>query len=101
MTARTPILEEIQYLKSLSQLGQSQRATLVAIFIDPPDMLKFWGKLSYNSRLHEILRWRARGAQPRVCWNACVHMDAETALSSVASAVFPGRRVIRLEKIMF
>jgi hypothetical protein len=66
MTARTPILKEVQYLKTLAQLGQGQWASLVAIFIDPPDMLKLRGRTPQNSRLHEILHWRARDVVPRV-----------------------------------
>jgi hypothetical protein len=55
MTARTPILKEVQYSVSASQLGQGQGATLVAIFIDPPDMLERRGRQTPNSGPHEIL----------------------------------------------
>src|SRR5262245_8931531 len=55
MTARTPILKEIQYIVTLPQLGQGQGATLVAIFIDPPDILERRGRQPHNSHLHEIL----------------------------------------------
>src|SRR5215813_1161821 len=55
MTARTPILKEVQYLETPPQLGQGQGATLSAIFIDPPDMLELRGRQTHNSRLHEIL----------------------------------------------
>jgi hypothetical protein len=36
----TKILKEVQDSETLSQLGQGQGATLVAIFIDPSDMLE-------------------------------------------------------------
>jgi hypothetical protein len=56
VTARTPILKEVQYLEASPQLGQGQGTALVAIFIDPPDMFERRSRQTYNSRLHEILR---------------------------------------------
>jgi hypothetical protein len=61
MTTRTPILKKIEYLKSLPQLGQRKGATLVAIFVNPTNILKLGSRQPYNSRLQEVLHWRARG----------------------------------------
>ncbi|MEA3264652.1 MAG: hypothetical protein U9R07_14335 [Pseudomonadota bacterium] len=69
MTACTPILKEVQYFETLPQLGQGQGATLVTIFIDPPDILQRRGRQTHNSRFHEALRWRlaALNHEPQVC----------------------------------
>ncbi|GGE48318.1 hypothetical protein GCM10007276_26890 [Agaricicola taiwanensis] len=65
MTARTPVLKEVQYCETLSELGQGQGAPLLAIFIDPTDMLERRGWQPHNSHLHGILHERARGVEPR------------------------------------
>jgi len=65
MTARAPMLEEEQDPEALAQLGQGQGGALVAIFIDPPDILERRSRQSHDSHFHERPHERARGVVPR------------------------------------
>src|SRR3546814_19493075 len=56
VATRAPMLKEVQYPISVTEIVQRQRAALFAAAVDPPHVAQLWCRQTRNTRLHSDLQ---------------------------------------------